>query len=147
MFLIVTDSYDLAGHMPTDAEKMSRAEAWARHLFGLIPEQMLQKSFDRAFRKHSGSYQVTAYDLKDAYEEINAEQVTLKSQMPQTGHERQVYCYNYANHLKGKPEILIMIPDVTDGDVIVPCGGCRPEEYWETRAAICERKKTVLHAV
>ena len=34
---------------------------------GLVPENDLQRSFDHAFRIHTGSFPVSAYDLKDAY--------------------------------------------------------------------------------
>jgi len=53
--------------MPTDTEKAARVDAWARALMGTIPELELQRSFDHAFRIHTGSFPVSAYDLKDAY--------------------------------------------------------------------------------
>ena len=34
---------------------------------GIIPEGELQRSFDHAFKVHTGSFPVSAYDMKDAY--------------------------------------------------------------------------------
>jgi hypothetical protein len=129
MYLIVSDSYELSGHAPTDVEKLARAETWSRGLFGVIPEGALQKSFDRAFRDHSGSFAVSAYDLKDAYEKIKNEHVAMGQSRQLTTDERVERCSNKPNHLPGTfGEIKLCIPDVVD-DAVVPCGRCRPDEY------------------
>lgn len=71
MLVIVSDSFSAAGQIPTLAEKMDRAEVWARLLSGIVPEERLQECFDRAFRQHKSSFPVNAYDLKAAWEEMH----------------------------------------------------------------------------
>jgi hypothetical protein len=129
MYLIVNDSYELSGHAPTDAEKLLRAETWSRALFGVIPEDALEKSFQRAFRDHTGSFAISAYELKDAYEKIKNEHVALGQSRQLTTDERVERCANKLNHLPGAyGAIKLCIPDVVD-DAVVPCGRCQPEEF------------------
>lgn len=53
--------------MPTDTEKATRCEAWARALMGNVPEGDLQRSFDHAFANHDSNFPVNAYDIIQAY--------------------------------------------------------------------------------
>ena len=57
--------------MATLPEKLSRAKAWSRLLFGIIPEQDLRAVFEAAFVNHTGTFPINAYDLKDAWEEFD----------------------------------------------------------------------------
>lgn len=69
----VDASYNLSSQMPTDEEKAVKCEAWSRALMGVIPENRLQETFNRAFVDHTSNFPVSAYDLKTAWERIVAD--------------------------------------------------------------------------
>ena len=136
MFLIVDDSFSLSSQNATDAEKLARADVWARVLFGIIPEHRLQDAFDLAFQKHDSSFPVNAYDIKLAWEQIEtAECAKAKIELEAEKLSNPVkFCENKANHLNADGEILKMNPFDTTQDVVVPCWSCRRKAYddvWE----------------
>ena len=70
MYLIVRDSFKLSNQLPTDEEIADRATSWARHLFDVIPERLLEKCFDKAFEYHKGEFPINAHELKAVAAEV-----------------------------------------------------------------------------
>jgi len=97
MCLIVADSFNPSAQNPTDAEKVHRAETWARVLYGIIPERHLAECFDRAFQNHKGNFPVSAYDLKTAWSEIKSEfrqtQIAERRYLPEIAESECERCY------------------------------------------------------
>ena len=87
VLLIVNDSLEASSQTATLPEKMSRAEVWARLLFGIIPANELQIAFDRAFAKHTTPFPVNAYDVKLAWESFDA--AHIKDQARRAARERR----------------------------------------------------------
>lgn len=79
--LLVNQSYHLSSHNPTLAEKIERAEVWAEVLSGIIPESDLQECFERAFKDHESGFVVNAYDLKAAWDGIEADRAADRPQL------------------------------------------------------------------
>jgi hypothetical protein len=71
MLLVVNDACSASSQRPTLAEKMITADVWARLLFATIPESRLQDCFDLAFRNHTSTFPVNAYDLKNAWSQLS----------------------------------------------------------------------------
>jgi hypothetical protein len=146
MFLIVSESFELSGHTPTDEEKASRAEVWAEHLFDLVPENYLERCFKRAFHAHAGNYIVTAYDIKDAYQAMSEEEkaaaVARGSSFQLSTDGRVENCPNKANHLPNRfGEVMVFIPGITEDDTPMPCQRCRAEDHAAARLELTGGKQ------
>ncbi len=130
MLVIVAESYDLSSQNPTMAEKVSRAETWARVLCNIIPENRLQEAFDRAFKdRESKGFPVSAYDLNDAWNVIQTEDEArvAKQQAELREADPIKHCsakYKHANEL-GEIEVLYGGPGGIEA--LVPCPFCRPK--------------------
>ena len=124
MFLIVDDSFSLSSQNATDAEKLARAEVWARVLFGVIPENRLQDAFDRAFQLHDSSFPVNAYEIKLAWEKIKTEEreAKIKTQIAE--------CPGAKYHTnEGKSSLVRLMNPHTQLDEFYPCPKCRMEDF------------------
>jgi hypothetical protein len=122
MLLLVADSFECSSQNPTTAEKVSRAETWARVLWGVIPEDRLQECFNRAFRAKSDGFPVTAYDLNDAWKQIENEEAEADRKARAKMEEEPIpvkYCANRTGHINKQGD--------TEGGI--PCQTCRPHAY------------------
>lgn len=142
MLLIVADSYECSAQNPTKAEKVSRAETWARVLFDVIPENRLRDCFDRAFRnRKSDGFPVSAYDLNDAWNEIQVEdEAELQRQKAEIREARPVeHCTMKANHINELGEIEILYGGPGGIEANVPCPFCRMNANAQAMANLAGR--------
>lgn len=110
------------------AEKVSRAETWSRHLWGIIPEDRLRACFDRAFKDHQKGFPVNAYDLNDAWNAIQTEETEKAKADREALREANPIenCsakYKHVNEL-GEIEVLYGGPGGIEANI--PCPFCRP---------------------
>jgi hypothetical protein len=69
----------------TEIELGQRTKDWAEFLFPIVPENMLQQSFQRAIYDHSGSFPLNFYEVKDAYQKLVGELPTeARSALPES---------------------------------------------------------------
>lgn len=137
MIALVAKAISLANSPALDEKDLAnRAMLWATELWGLVPENKLGQAAKHAFEIHDSSFPLNAHDILKAHKYLQTQDHVRANQLPDTPIERERYCYNYKNHLRGEPEILLHIPDVTETDVVVPCGGCRPEEFRAMKTTI-----------
>lgn len=126
------------------AEKVSRAEVWARHLFGIIPEDRLQECFYRAFEtRHSGGFPVNAYDLNDAWNAIQTEDEERAAKERTAARESQPieHCSVRYRHINAVGEIEILYGGTGGIEAIVPCPFCRMNANAQAMANLAERLK------
>jgi hypothetical protein len=57
----------------TEIELGHRTQTWAETLFGLVPENQLKPSFNRAFKDSTNDFPVNANAIKSAYLKIQQE--------------------------------------------------------------------------
>ena len=126
MYLVVDDSFELSSQNATDAEKTVRAEAWARVLFGVIPENRLPDAFDRAFQLHDSSFPVNAYEIKLAWEKIKSEEYEAKI-------KNQIVECPGAKYHRGESTVngfyVVLMNPHTQKDELYPCPKCRMEDF------------------
>lgn len=67
----------------TDAELLIRARDWSEVLWQIIPEERLADAFNRAAKDHSGSFPISAYDIKNAFWELRKDEVKAQEQRRQ----------------------------------------------------------------
>jgi len=80
MVKIIARAISLANApMLSEAELIVRAKEWSETLCGIIPEERLRDSFNRAIRDHKGTFAISAYDLKDAWWEVRKDEVKEQS--------------------------------------------------------------------
>ena len=99
-------------------------------LWGVIPEDRLQECFNRAFRAKSDGFPVTAYDLNDAWKQVELEEAEADRKAREKEEEEPIpvkYCVARHAHINKKG-------DVIEGDEVVPCKVCRTHAYNERRA-------------
>lgn len=138
---LVSKAISLANAPALDkGDLLIRARDWAEQMFRIVPENKLAQAAKYAFENHTSSFPVNYHDIIQAHKYLQTQDHVRANQLPDTPIERERYCYNYKNHLHGEPEILLYIPGVTDTDVVVPCGGCRPEEFRTIKTAILATK-------
>lgn len=139
---LVSKAISLANAPALDkGDLLIRARDWAEQMFRIVPENKLGQAAKYAFENHDSSFPVNFHDIIKAYKYLQTQDHVRANQLPDTPEARERYCYNYKNHLRGEPEIHLYIPGVTETDVIVPCGGCRPAEFHQTKVAIIQQKK------
>lgn len=102
---------------------------------GTIPEQDLQKAFDRAFADHDTSFPVSAYDLKTAYERvIENERVENRRRMTQQSIQEMALSssrnYWECEHCNGCGFRYVDDPHGSLYRGVVRCDRC---EYWARR--------------
>jgi hypothetical protein len=142
VLVIVADSYQCSAQNPTMAEKMSRAETWARVLWGIIPENRLQDCFDRAFKtRQSDGFPVSAYDLNDAWNVIQGEDIAQRMLETAQAKERNPvdHCTTKYRHINEQGEIDILYGGPGGIEAIVPCPFCRMEANAQAVANLAER--------
>jgi hypothetical protein len=72
---IVRYSLELANQPPLEDDALDeRAAIWAETVFGIIPENRLITAFRRATADHNSTFPMNAYDLKNAFDRISAEE-------------------------------------------------------------------------
>lgn len=129
MYLIVDDSFDASSQNATIPEKMKRTKTWARLLFGIVPEEFLQESFDIAFDLHRSEFPVNAYEIKNAYLNHILPRIH-KEKADAVAKDSVLSCKGKRNHLEGKqlPVVKVNLHDHPE-DSIAPCPDCRLVEY------------------
>lgn len=139
MLLIVDDSFELSSQKPTTAEKLARTETWSRVLFGIVPETRLRDAFDRAFRDHNSPFPVNAYEIKTAWEVIQAEELDFALKSKETDISNRIdNCKYLSQHIQteGKEdEGFVEYVDWLNLSrfIIMPCATCRPQAYEAAR--------------
>jgi hypothetical protein len=72
MLIIAHDSFEASSYNATIEEELARAENWSGLLIDIIPVNRLNDCFKRAFRDKPNDFPVNAYDLKNAWQKIEA---------------------------------------------------------------------------
>lgn len=143
MLLVVADSFELSAQNPTMAEKVSRAETWSRHLWGVIPETRLKETFDRAFKAKTDGFPVSAYDLNDAWNVIQTEDEERIAKEKEALRESQPidHCSAKYKHINEIGEIEILYGGPGGIEANVPCPFCRQDANAQAMANLSERLK------
>lgn len=141
MLVIVSDSFELSAQNPTTAEKVSRAETWSRHLFGIIPESRLEETFKRAFEIHERGFPVSAYDLNDAWNLIQVEDERKRQQEQDAIRESRPveHCKMKLHHENELGERLIVVGGFGGVEHLIPCEFCRPTAHAQKMKILMER--------
>lgn len=134
--LIVDDSFELSSQNATAIAKATRTDVWTRVLFGVIPERRLQESFDRAFRDHTTSFAINAYDIKAAWERIAVEEARLLDEATAADREANPvkYCTETGRHVDDAGNTDVLLGGPGGREVIVPCPICRPQAHQQRMA-------------
>jgi hypothetical protein len=126
------------------AEKVSRAETWARVLYNIIPENRLQEAFDRAFKnRQSKGFPVSAYDLNDAWNEIQVEDEARIAKEKELIRETSPieHCATKYRHINELGEIDILYGGPGGIEANVPCPFCRMDANAQAMKNLAERLK------
>jgi hypothetical protein len=71
---LIRRNVTLAGKpMPVEEDLFNQSEVWAEELFEVVPEAWLDASFARAFKDHTSEFPITAFEVKNAYAEVERE--------------------------------------------------------------------------
>ena len=145
VLLIVDASLELSSQKASIVDKAVRVDVWSRHLFGVVPEDRLQDAFELAFKTHKSSFTVNAYDIKTAYETLNAQEAEAarKTALTDPDGSRIDSCSRKQYHVEtsGPDEGAVLYADMfnTSQDVVFPCDTCRPRAHMATRERHIER--------
>jgi hypothetical protein len=141
VLLVVHDSFEASSHNSTLAEEIARADVWTRLLFGLVPVDRLQQCFDRAFRDKSDTFPVNAYEVKNAWTKIQADEAARAAEAAaDAAAERSKVekCQNKPMHevVDGVDEGLVefVYGGVNGKSKLMPCPYCRPEGFRQASA-------------
>lgn len=144
----VHDSFGASSQDPTLEQIMARTAIWSRLLFGIVPAERFQHTFDRAFRDKPTNFPVDAYDLKNAWQRIEAEEkaAEVKRLNDQKTENAIANCSNRVNHVdddraKAGEGLVELYDPIDDTTQVVPCWGCRPRAYEIRTAEIIESKR------
>jgi hypothetical protein len=143
----VNSSFEASSHNPTIEETMLRAKTWADLLFGLIPPERVDEVFRRAFREKPNDFPVNAYDLKNSWLTIQAEE----AEEAKRRREREITenavanCSMKANHFvsdSGDDDGMVEMQEGFDPDSahLMPCFTCRPRAFAEAQARRIEER-------
>jgi hypothetical protein len=147
--VIVRDSLKAAMQLHISlAEITSTAKVWARILQNIIPEERLQECLDFAIAVHESAFPVNAYDLKNAWKQI--QEMERAEAAKAEGLERREnpvkFCKNAILHFEGvyngesierESGLVMMANGFLEPEIPVPCHLCRPGAY----AQFLERRK------
>jgi hypothetical protein len=128
----------------TEAEYGIRAKDWCELLEAVIPEERLMDSFMRAARDHASAFPVNAYEIQDAWKNIQAEEQARRETEAVDDVSAIDTCGNKANHVleNGEDHGLVELYDPTDNSTrIVPCFTCRRAAFDQRQAEYIASKE------
>lgn len=134
VYLVVCDSDDASSIQSTEIERMQKARVWQRLLQPIVPEIRLPDAFDRAYKDHSSNYPINSYEIKNAWQKIEAEERAESERRAAEEaaqireNEKHKNCPLAAHH---NEEILVAYPDPFDRSktVWLPCDSCRNDAF------------------
>lgn len=148
MLRVIRKSISLANAPSlTETEYGLRAGDWCELLCEIIPEPRLMDAFMRAARDHASAFPVNAYEVKNAWANIEAEeQAAKKNNLPADDLSAIANCSNRHNHadneLASPNEGLVVLYDPgDDSERMIPCWSCRPKAYAQRQAEYIESKQ------
>ncbi len=99
---------------------------WRDVLFNTVPMIRLDDSFRRAIKNNRNSFAPNAFDLLNAFREIQTEEIKIKTEA------LGEVCPDEKAHLNKQREVVIYSL-FTDTDELVPCKTCRIADYEKWR--------------
>jgi len=120
-------------------------------LFGIIPENRLRECFDRAFKnRKSDGFPVSAYDLNDAWNEIQEEdEIRIAKEKEAVRESNPIeHCSTKYRHINELGEIDILYGGPGGIEAIVPCPFCRMDANAQAMANLAQRlndKMAITH--
>lgn len=102
---------------------------------GAVPEQELQRCFDRAFAGHDSSFPISAYDMKTAYDAIVADERELENRKREERRRKLEAIttepkYRICEHCHSGGFREVFNRKDPDNTYVVKCNQCN---YWEIR--------------
>lgn len=134
VLLVVIDSFEASSQNATLEEQMQRANVWTDLLIDIVPENRLQDVFRKAFRDHKSSFPINAYELKDAWDQINQQEILERNrELYRDQRENPVrYCPASWNHINEEGDIAVYLGVPPNGkEVVVPCERCRAAAFYQ----------------
>jgi len=144
MLLIVSDSFEFSSQNATMPEKMKRANVWARILEGIVPENRLQDCFDFAVRNHKSNFSINGYDIKLAWEQIEAAEVAaqIETEKQEKAAANPIdVCTNKENHVGTGGEAQYCNPFNFNESITLPCHVCRNDAHHDQRRLYIAKNK------
>lgn len=136
MLLVVNESFEASSQNATIEEQMLKAASWSDLLFDIIPESRLMEVFRRAFREKDSTFTVNAYDLKNTWYAIQAEEsaARLKAYDDDKAANPVRYCSNQTEHINDAGDVEIVLGGPNGTTVVIPCSTCRTEASYRRLA-------------
>jgi hypothetical protein len=133
MLLIVADCFNASSQMATTAEKKAAALTWTRILSDVIPQNRLFDVLNFAFKKHTSSFPINAYDLKNRWTDLEAEELAerKKAEAEERSLNRVLHCGDLKSH-KSETEAMQEYFIHAKGEYVwLPCATCRYDAHWQ----------------
>lgn len=129
------------GHYKTDLECAVIANEWSEVLIEIIPEDMLMKSYKRAFRDKTDTYPISHLNLKLAYENILEDEKAERVEFEKEDRKKNAkkYCKDREQHIfedgEDSGRIEVLNPRNFSETLTAPCRTCRPKAFNDWREA------------
>lgn len=143
---IVKRVFILSNRQIINAELIEASQIWTDTLFEIVPGERLVASFNRAVRNNKSSFAPNAFDLINAWREVEAEETARRAEIEKERAEKNpvLRCPQKMSHVSSEGKIYINLHG--DADVLAPCPFCRTEDFenWKkTEIALYGQPKTV----
>jgi hypothetical protein len=132
---ILNRVFVLANRPLVNAEMNEASEVWRDTLFDVVPLNSLKAAFDRAIKNHKSSFAVNAFDLLNAWRELEAEEAAEVERLKQIEKDanRVQFCDNRKQHINADGSTLVCNPFNFNEEIEMPCMYCRPQAFADAR--------------
>lgn len=133
----------LANRNMVQSELHESSIVWRDVLFDIIPMHRLKPVMMRAIKNHTSSFPVNAFDLLNAFREIEQEEQAEKSRIfdEEKAKKPVLFCENQKQHKNADGEVEILDWLNFSKTVVVPCQFCRPVAYEASRSRHIAKNK------
>lgn len=134
--VIVRPIYSLTNRAKVPGEMMEDAIIWTERLSGSVPIERLKQAFNLACNKQTSSFAPNYFDVKNAWNEIEASERQSRAFDIETEKQgnRIDYCPEKSRHINSDGDVEICSPVNWNDSAVLPCRACQPTAYETERA-------------